>query len=93
MNKRYLIWIITLTLSIGIVIGIIISYYVENETMGNYDLYQCIYNNADSNRFNQNPEMIKEIQNECICFRQNNYTDLLDVNCSNYSLTEQGDKK
>ena len=29
---------------------------------------------------NQNPIMIKKIQDECICFRENNYTNVLN-NC------------
>ena len=56
--------------------------WAENKLMGDYDLYACVKNNAWRNSFNQHPEMIRKIQNECICFRENNYTNLLEVDCS-----------
>ena len=59
--------------------------FAENQLMGNYDLYQCIYNNANNNGFSQNPIMLNKIQNECICFRNHNYENLLEANCSNYN--------
>ena len=81
MNKKYLLWIIPLSIIIGIILGIYLFSFVEVKQMGNYDLYNCIYNNAESNSFNQNPIMINKIQNECVCFRENNYTNLLEANC------------
>jgi len=62
-----------------------VSQFGENQLMGDYDLYQCIYNNADNNGFSQNPIMIDKIQDECICFRNHNYKNLLEANCSNYN--------
>lgn len=70
---------------ITLVLGMFVSQFGENQLMGNYDLYQCIYNNAEGNGFNQNPIMINKIQDECICFRNHNYKDLLEVDCSNYN--------
>jgi len=81
MNKKHLFWIIPLSLIIGIGLGIITFNFGDNLLMGKYDLYQCIYNNAESNGFNQNPIMIKTITDECICFREHNYTNLLEANC------------
>lgn len=78
---KKLLWLIP-TFIFGIVIGMFIFSVVDGALMNNYDLYNCIYNNADANGFNQNPVMIKKIQDECICFRENNYTNLLEVNCS-----------
>lgn len=72
--------LIIITLLIGIVFGIFISAFGEQQLMGDYDLYNCIYNNADRNGFNQHPVMIQKIQEECVCFRENNYTNLFD-NC------------
>ena len=53
----------------------------DNILMEDYDLYQCIYSNADANRFNQHPEMIRKIQDECICFREHNYTNMSVGDC------------
>ena len=82
MNKGHLFWIIPLCLIIGILFATWIIFTGENKIMGKYDLFNCIYNNAEFNRFNQNPVMIKKIEDECICFREYNYTNLLEVNCS-----------
>jgi len=82
MNNKHLIWIIPTCLILGIIAGIYLGFFAENYQMGDYDLYNCIYNNADANRFNQHPVMIQKIQDECVCFRENNYTNLLEVNCS-----------
>jgi hypothetical protein len=82
MNNKHLIWIIPLTIMASITFTFWIDLFAENQLLGDYDLYQCIYNNADVNNFNQNPVMIQKIQDECICFRENNYTNLLEVNCS-----------
>ena len=70
---------------ITFILALFIFQFGENQLMGNYDLYQCIYNNADDNGFNQNPIMIDKIQDECICFRNYNYENLLEANCSNYN--------
>lgn len=82
MNKKHLFWIIPLCLIIGIILTSYIIFFVENGKMEKYDLYNCIYNNAESNGFNQNIIIIQKIQDECICFRENNYTNLLEVDCS-----------
>ena len=82
MNNKHLIWIIPTCLILGVVAGLFISFFGENYLMGEYDLYNCIYNNADANGFNQHPVMIQKIQDECVCFRENNYTNLLEVDCS-----------
>jgi hypothetical protein len=66
----------------GMVIGALVIDFAENKMMGKYDLYNCVFNNANSNRFPQNPIMIEKIQDECVCFRENNYTNLMEVNCS-----------
>jgi hypothetical protein len=55
--------------------------FAENYQMGDYDLYNCIYNNAGANGFNKHPEMIKTIQDQCVCFREHNYTNILESNC------------
>ena len=60
----------------GIVAGLFLATFGEQQLMGEYDLYNCIYTNADNNGFNQHPEMIKTIQDECICFREQNYTEV-----------------
>ena len=82
MDKKHLLWIIPLCIILGIIGGLFIYSFGENLLMEDYDLYNCIYNNAEINDFNQHPVMIKKIQDECICFRENNYTNLLEVNCS-----------
>ncbi len=80
-NKKHLIWIVPLCIILGIVAGMFLFIFGQNLLMGDYDLYNCIYNNADSNNFNQHPVMIQKIQDECVCFRENNYTNLLEANC------------
>ena len=84
MNKKYLIllWVIPLCLVIGIIVGIFLLSFSDNQLMGKYDLYNCVYNNAQMNNFPDNPILIQKIQNGCICFRRNNYTDLINANCS-----------
>jgi len=81
-KKNKLIIGILIGLGIGLMIGMIFAASTINNQMKNYDLFNCVYNNAYMNEFNQNPSMIEKIQNECICFRENNYTNLLEVNCS-----------
>ena len=81
MNKKNLYWIIPLCLIVGISLGFIGSAIGNNYLMEDYDLYNCIYNNADDNGFSKNPYLIHRIQNECICFREYNYTNLLEVDC------------
>ncbi len=78
MKKIHLIWIIPLSIIFGM---FLFSLVEDNLLMKDYDLYHCIYNNANSNDFNKHPEMIRKIQDECICFRENNYTNLLEANC------------
>ena len=68
---------------LGIIGGCFLFAIVESNQMKDYDLYNCIYVNAAQNNFNQNPIMIEKIQNECVCFRSFNYTNLLEKNCSN----------
>ena len=82
MNNKHLIWIIPTCLILGVVVGVFIAGFGENYLMGDYDLYNCIYSNADANGFNQHPVMIQKIQDECVCFREHNYTNLFGVNCS-----------
>jgi len=81
MNNKHLIWIIPTCLILGVVAGVFIAGFGENYLMGKYDLYNCIYNNADANGFNQHPVMIQKIQDECVCFRENNYTNILEAKC------------
>jgi len=76
------IYLILAVFVVGLVGGVYISQFGENKLMGDYDLYNCIYNNAESNNFPQHPVMIQKIQDECICFREHNFTNLLEVNCS-----------
>ena len=78
MDYKNLFWIIP----IFIFIGMFSIVFIEQQQLGKYDLYNCIYNNAWDNNFNQNPIMINKIQDECICFREYNYTNLLEVNCT-----------
>ena len=77
MNKKHLIWIIPLCFGIGFVLAVL----GDNHLTRNYDLYNCIYNNADDNGFTNNPYLIEKIQDECICFRENNYTNLFEADC------------
>jgi len=77
-NKKYLYWIIPLVLLIGILLGIWICITGDNYMMGDYKLYQCVYNNADLNDFTSNPYLVNRIQEECICFFQNNFTNILE---------------
>ena len=81
MNNKHLIWIIPTCLILGVVAGVFIAGFGENYQMGDYDLYNCIYNNAEANGFNQHPVMIQKIQDECVCFREHNYTNLLEAKC------------
>jgi len=84
--------LICICIAVGIVVGAFAIVISENNKMKDYDLYNCIYNNAQLNDFNQNPIMIKKIQNECICFREHNYNNLLDVDCSREAIkTEKAD--
>ena len=92
MNKRILYWVIPLCLLVGIIIGIYLAFFAENYNVGNSKLYNCIYNNLANNGFPKNGLMIHKIENECICFRENNFTNLLDVDCSNYSFVREGVK-
>lgn len=77
----YVMLIIALV-TLGFFLGILAYGKVEIQQMGNYDLYNCIWNNAQMNGFNQHPMMIEKIQDECICFREHNYTNLIEVDCS-----------
>ena len=61
--------------------GLVIGGIGESHLMRNYDLYNCIYRNADNNGFSNNPYLVEKIQNECICFREHNYTDLFEADC------------
>ena len=73
MKKKHLYWIVPLILIVGIVVGITISFLTQERNLGNYDLYQCIWDNARLNGFPQSDEMIDKIQDECVCFRESNY--------------------
>lgn len=89
MNKKQFIAITFLSIIIGIFIGMGFQVWSENNIlMKDYDLYHCIYNNAYANNFNKNPTIIKKIQDECICFREYNYTNLLEADCSNETKTK-----
>lgn len=79
MKNKHLFWIIPLILIVGIVLGLLLTDFAEQKMLGKYDLYNCIYNNADANGFNQNPIAIQEIQDQCICFRENNYTNVFEA--------------
>jgi len=82
MNNKILSILIFVIFLMGISSGFIIFDVIETLMMGDYELYNCIYNNANSNNFAQNPIMIQKIQDECICFREHNFTNLSEVNCS-----------
>jgi len=73
MNGKHLIWIIGLTFLVTFASTLYFSWEVDNINVGEYDLYNCIYNNADSNGFPQHPLMIQKVQDECVCFRQYDY--------------------
>ena len=75
----------------GIIGGVYISAFGINLVSEDYDFYNCIYNNADSNGFNKHPEMIRKIQDECICFRMYNYTNLLDEDCSDFVFVRKSE--
>ena len=78
-------WLLALICTGFVLIGVIGTtwglYSFDTGTMGDYDLYQCIRNNAEDNRFNQHPLMIQKIQDECVCFRAHNYTNLMEADC------------
>ena len=82
MNKNNLYWIIPISFFVGFILSFYMILFVESKQLEKYDLYNCIYNNAVSNNFNQNPIMVNRIQDECICFREHNYTNLMEANCS-----------
>jgi hypothetical protein len=82
MGKVFFIITLVLLMLLFLFAGWYFAFSFENKMMGKYDLYNCIYNNAESNNFNKNPIIIQKIQDECICFREHNYTNLLEVNCS-----------
>lgn len=87
MNWKNLFWIIPLVFVIAYFLGIGTYVIGDNLLMEGYDLYFCVYNNADMNNFNKHPAMIEKIQQECICFHNNNYTNILDLDCSEYIKT------
>lgn len=89
MNYRHTFWIIPVILIIGFGIGSLSYAFLHLSVMQNYDIYNCVFNNARTNGFNQNQIMVEKIQNECLCFHYYNYTDLLDKNCSDFSLQEK----
>jgi hypothetical protein len=72
MKKRYWVLMIIGSLFVGYLIGTLATAESEIVLFGKYDLYNCIQNNAHYNGFNQNPIMIKEIQQECVCLFVNN---------------------
>lgn len=76
---KFIIW--TCGLIVGLIIGLFTFSYAEVNMMEGYDLYNCIYNNADANGFTQNPYLVQKVQDECICFREHNYTNLMEANC------------
>ena len=80
-TPHFSIGMMILLILLGLIGGFFIASFGENLLMKNYDLYNCIYNNAELNNFNKHPIMIKKIQDECICFREHNYTNLLEVDC------------
>ena len=81
MKKIYLILLIIATSILFIGIGLVLGTIGESHLMRNYDLYNCVYRNADNNGFTNNPYLIQKIQDECICFRKHNYTDIFEANC------------
>lgn len=78
---------IVLIMIFCIFIGGYLAFTFQNKLMGKYDLYNCIWSNAESNAFSQDSSLIQEIQNECICFRAYNYTNLSRVNCGELNGT------
>lgn len=66
---------------IGMIAGMVIFSSYDTDQMKDYDLYNCIWNNAQSNSFTSSPYLIQKIQDECICFRNHNYTNLLEADC------------
>lgn len=78
---KQLFWVGFAFLVVGVIIGALVIESIRGQELGEYDLYQCIENNARMNDFNQNPVMIEKIQDECICFRRYNYTNLLEADC------------
>jgi len=80
MSKRVIIILVVL-MFFFLFAGWYFAFSFHNKMMGKYDLYNCISNNAESNSFPQNPIMIQTIQDECICFREHNYTNLMEANC------------
>lgn len=62
-----------LLILMGCVAGVGLTYKVEAEKMGGYDLYNCIANNAEKNDLPKHPAMIEKIQRECVCFKEKAY--------------------
>jgi len=80
--KRIYLIILIIFSSIALIgSGMVLSAMGESHLMRNYDLYNCIYRNADNNGFTNNPYLVQKIQDECICFREYNYTNLFEVDC------------
>lgn len=93
MENKHLFWIIPFCIIIGIILGIYLAFFAENLQVGKSKLYNCIYNNLEINNFPQSSLMIEKIENECICFRQHNFTNLSGIDCSNYSLDKLNETK
>lgn len=74
-------WVLTIMLVFifAFIFGIIMQDKIQGDLMEGHTLYNCLYNNADSNKFN--PNLIEKIEDECICFRKYDYTNLLEANC------------
>lgn len=70
-------------LCVGLLAGAYVEAKGQSYLMKDYDLYNCIYNNADMNDFNGHPVMVQKIQDECICFREKDYngTRIFDEGC------------
>lgn len=81
-KKLIILAIIIVFFILGIFFGVLGTQIINDKLlMKGYDLYDCIYSNANTNNFNKNPIMIKKIQDECICFREHNYTGMVLGDC------------
>lgn len=81
MKKKHLLWIIPICFFTGLIFGIRLYAFGDYILLDEYDLYNCIYDNAEDNDFPKSPYLVEKIQDECVCFREHNYTNLLEAEC------------
>lgn len=82
--------LLVLLMLLMILLGMYLTLWANTKMMDNYKLYNCIYNNADSNNFNNNPIMVEKIESECICFVYHIETKYLNSSCDYKEFGDDG---